>query len=198
MSHLHRGDAPCVQCEMKASGIVVAPGELDPVERRCLENIEKHHCQIWHIDGHVSEFAPSDDGFSYSVGIYASLGAPELIIFGQKRDWRAAMINAIVEKIVRGERYEAGHKYEGLLEGYELSFHSMPAMAYPEYLGWDIWYYRRFFPNVHIFPVLQVVWPDLGGRFPWESGYDNPYKQPILERYNWILDGELVKAEALQ
>lgn len=197
MKHVHGSGVPCAQCELRASGHQAANGELDPLERRCLENIEKHHCQIWHIDGQANADLPADDGFSYSVGMYSSLGAPEIIIFGQKPEWRAAMINVIVEHIANGERYDSGQRYSGLLDGYELSFHPMPALAYPEYLGWDIWYYNRFFPELKLFPVQQVVWPDLEGRFPHDAGYYNHYKQPVLERYDWVLDGERVKAKVL-
>jgi hypothetical protein len=193
MSHTHEPGVRCAQCELRESGYQALAGELDSLERRCLQNIEKHYCQIWNVDPSDGDNVPPDDGFSYSVGIYSKLRAPELIIFGQKPEWRSATINAIVERIAGGERFEAGRTYRGLLDNYELSFHRMPLAAYPEYLGWDIWYYDRFFPQLGLFPVLQVVWPDLDGRFPWEPGYDN-YKQPVLEHYEWTVDEAGVRA----
>lgn len=196
MNHVHEPGVRCVQCELDASAAERDPGELDPIERRCLENIESYHCHIWNVEGGEAPNLPADDGFSYSVGIYAKLRAPELIVFGQKPEWRSALINALVERIAQGERFESRRRYSGVLDGYELSFHDVPHATYPEYAGWDIWYYERFFARDPAFPLLQVVWPDLHGRFPWEPGYSNAYKQPVLEQYEWLIDENGVRAEA--
>lgn len=197
MTHAHEPGVRCAQCELRASGYQPVPGELDPLEQQCIDNIKKYRCHIWHVGPSGRAELPADDGFSYSVGIYSELKTPELIIFGQKPEWRLSIINLIVERINDGERFEARQRYSGLLEGYELSFHDVPLFAYPQYLGWDIWYYDRFHPVDPLFPVLQVVWPDLAGRFPWEPDYENGYKQPILDHYEWTIDETGVKAKAI-
>jgi hypothetical protein len=45
-------------------------------------------------------------------------------------------------------------------------------------VNYAIWYYRS-----SPFPVLQLVWPDPAGLFPWEDGFDERYRkrQPTLE-----------------
>jgi len=50
---------------------------------------------------------------------------------------------------------------------------------YREFLGTALWFYRSIGRD---FPVLQIVWPDKRGRFPWDADFDERTRdrQPVL------------------
>jgi len=63
-------------------------------------------------------------------------------------------------------------------------------MWYAPFIGYATWFYD----GAH-FPALQLIWPDKGRRFPWQSGF-NPdwiWAQPLL----FESDPRSARAEAL-
>lgn len=61
---------------------------MDRAEKKCLDDIEKYGCHIIHVF-EEGELPP----FSYSVGLERSIGRPELIIIGLRRELAHYMIN---------------------------------------------------------------------------------------------------------
>jgi hypothetical protein len=111
-------------------------------------------------------------GFAFSVGLFHTLVHPEVLVMGLRPQIAHRLINDIGEAIREGQRFEGGQQYEGIAAGFPLAFVEMDRRYYREYLGYAGWFYRG--PD---FPVLQCVWPDKQGVFPWQPGYDSRFFQ---------------------
>ncbi len=123
---------------------------------------------------------PDDEegpGFSYSIGLTRTLGHPEVFMMGLRPEVAQQLINLVGEAVRFGERFGPGRRYDGIAEGFPLAFVPVAGRYYDEYLGWALWFYQGA-----DFPVLQCVWPDKAGVFPWEPGYDSRFfdRQRVL------------------
>ena len=127
----------------------------------------------------VLAITEDDDGpgYAFSVGLFHTLGHPEIVLMGLRPETAQRLINLMGEAIRGGQRFEAGNRYEGLAEGFPLAFVAVGEQHYREYLGYARWFYHG-----SDFPVVQCVWPDKAGRFPWERDYDGRFLkvQPLL------------------
>jgi hypothetical protein len=130
----------------------------------------------WHV---LNVFSPEGrrPNFSYSVGIYESFGHPELIVFGLSLETGHKLINVVGDAIKAGREFQHGTSSADLIEGYDCVFRAVPRHLYPEYFGLGIWFHGD-----EEFPVLQLVYPDRYGRWPWDEGVDAGFRasQPIL------------------
>jgi hypothetical protein len=88
------------------------------------------------------------------------------------------LINDAAKRIRRGHKYAEGHRYDDLLAGYQCEFRKVGSSHHNGLVAYATWYYRS-----SPFPVLQVVWPDPAGLFPWEQGFDERFRkrQPTFE-----------------
>jgi hypothetical protein len=64
-----------------------------------------------------------------------------------------------------------------LLPGSTCNFIEVADRYYPDYVGFARWYYRR-----RQFPLVQIVWPNNDGYYPWEEDCPRSFKewQPVL------------------
>ncbi len=108
--------------------------------------------------------------YAFSVGIFHTLGHPEIVIMGLSPEVAQNLINTIAVAVRQGRHFEAGQQYDDITTGPPLAFLTMSERHYREYLGYARWFYRG-----SDFPVLQCVWPDKERRFPWDEGYDGDY-----------------------
>jgi hypothetical protein len=130
----------------------------------------------WAISGrHGDEVAPP---WAYSVGIWLTCQAPELVLCGLPVENAAAIINAIGARVADGADYGAGDVLDDVCPA-PLAFRQVdPAWrASGSLLSISNCFYGMVRP-----PYLQVVWPDKQGRFPWDQGYQpRPDRmQPLL------------------
>ncbi|QPF83354.1 DUF4262 domain-containing protein [Bradyrhizobium genosp. L] len=123
-------------------------------------------------DGSAPEYA-------FSVGLYLNYGQAELAIFGLDRRDAANVINEVRARAAAGRLYADGDVCDDLLIDRRLSFARIPGSAYRPYFGTALWFYGT---TRRPFPILQMIWPDGAGRFPWESDYDANLTayQPVL------------------
>ena len=147
----------------------------DETERRVLADIEEYG---WHCVNIVRR--EQDDPhplWAFSVGLFSTFQHPEIVIFGDDTDSMHAIINEIVEQIRDGQAFAPGREYADVLEEYLCTFRTVSRRWYADYLGLALWYYKR-----EDFPVLQCVWPDKDGRYPWDEGCDDTVRglQPLL------------------
>src|SRR5262249_35535291 len=143
-----------------------------PAEERIINDVRDFGCHIvW-----ITDAAPQ---FAFSIGLFLNYDQPEVIIFGLDSGTTGTLINDICNQAVAGERFTAGSRTDKLLVGNDVSFLAVPYTMYPEYLGHAIWFYHAL---ARPFPCVQLIWPDRGGRFPWDSDYDKQFKgsQPVL------------------
>ena len=104
-------------------------------------------------------------------------------MFGLHPDDQAGVINDVRDRVAAGRSYAAGDVCDDLLVDSRACFVEVPLQAYQDYLGTAIWFYAK---SPRPFPCLQIVWPDLAGRFPWEVGGDERFKrsQPVLRSFS--------------
>ncbi|MFB9262131.1 DUF4262 domain-containing protein [Bradyrhizobium erythrophlei] len=150
------------------------PAESE-ADEKILRDVRTYGCHVVQVlsDGSAPEYA-------FSVGLYLNYGQAEVAIFGLDRRDAANVINDVCARAAAGRIYVAGDVCDDLLADRRLCFADVPDSAYPPYFGTALWFYGT---TRRPFPVLQMVWPDLDGRFPWESGYDARLKkhQPVLK-----------------
>jgi len=146
------------------------------VEKKIADDVNRYGLHIVQIPP-----TPKDDGFSFSVGLYKNYGHAEIIIFGQKTEWQAAVLNVLADEIKEGNTFQDDQKYPDIIPNHLCAIHAVAdPQSYIDYVGMALWYYREIHPIDHAFPLLQAIWPDLAGRFPWDAGYDPGYRQPLL------------------
>jgi hypothetical protein len=129
----------------------------------------------WHVI--KAEEDASGPGFAFTIGLTHNFGRPELIVFGLPPDVMHQILNLAGDNIrACTEKFESGMKTTELLEGYAWAFIEFPKSSYHDFLGYAIWFYKG-----EEFDVLQCVWPDKAGRFPWEAGVLDEFKknQPV-------------------
>ena len=145
---------------------------LDERDRTLLEKLEEWGWFVIKVGAGRSEPA-----FAYSMGLYQTFGHPELIVFGLDFDTMHQLINDVGARIQRGECIRDGQVDENLLDGYRCVFRSVNKRHYDQFLCYAGWYYRGW-----EFPALQLIWPDMSGKLPWECGFDERYAadQPML------------------
>jgi hypothetical protein len=138
--------------------------EHDEMEDIVRSNVEQHGCHVMMI--------PEDEegpGFAYSIGLMKSFAQAELICFGLDSELMHSLINSMRDRMAAGEQFAAGMRVAELIEGYECELRQMRREHYPEYMG-----YACIFNGDAAFDVLQVVWPDKSGHFPWQPEYGAP------------------------
>jgi hypothetical protein len=153
-----------------------APWRLhDRAEDFIVAAVERFGWAVQLVEEGESEAEPA---FAYTVGLHKSFGAAELIVFGLGREVMHAMLNVCGERIKAGETLPVGTPFEGVLDDFPVMLrHVRAAESFRDHVGYALWFNKG-----HIFPLLQLVWPDKAGRFPGEEGA-NPrmsVQQPLL------------------
>lgn len=149
----------------------------DPRERaseeRCVADVERYGLHVLKIGAEVD--SPT---FAYSVGLYHTFGHPELIILGLDLDVMHRLLNDVAAALRAGRRYSAGDVSDEFVEGYPVTFRTVPRRQYAAYLGWANWFHGGL-----EYPVLQMIYPDRERRWPWEEGVSDGFRrnQPVLE-----------------
>jgi len=143
----------------------IPPEAEDDSDRKLLADVKSHG---WHLVG-VEEDSEGP-AFTFSVGLLYSLGHPEILIMGLQPSISGNLINDMGDAIRAGQTFQAGKQYDDIAAGFPLAFVAMDRRHYRQYLGYALWFYRTL-----DIPVLQCVWPDKAGIFPWQPGYDSRF-----------------------
>lgn len=143
-------------------------------EKRILNDVEKYGFHVAMID--TDGYSPS---FAYTIGLFKSYGYPELICFGLSLELLHSVLWAGKELLDKQRNVDLTLSYANFLEGYNVRLVSVNTSTYPEYFGYAKWFYK----NLN-FPILQIVWPDKQGVFPWQKDFNSHWKcqQPLLDR----------------
>jgi Domain of unknown function (DUF4262) len=146
--------------------------EMREGDKKLLSDIDEYGCDVIYV-------LAEDDlpPFCYSVGIWKSSGAPELIIVGLNEQVSFVLINDYNSRIKNGESFQDGQTSGEFLEGFDCLFRELNKENYEEYLGSNLWLYGG-----DNFPVLQLIYPDKNGVWPWQSEASESFKkwQPLL------------------
>lgn len=147
----------------------------DASEQKICADVAQHGCHIVTIPEDLE--GPT---YSFSIGLYLNFQHPEIVIFGLNQEVAATTINDIFVKVENGRQFQVGESSDEFFNKAKLAFVEFPPSAYHEFLGCARWFYRSL---DYKFPVLQGVWTDKLGKFPWENGHDQKAAklQPILK-----------------
>jgi Domain of unknown function (DUF4262) len=137
---------------------------LKKIDQDFLRNIDKYG---WHVMSVVPRAGDEGDQWSYSTGLYYHYKHPEIIVFDEDTDLRFSMINAIGDRVKAGETFERGRGYTDIIGNFDVQFRPMHPSHYWDWINCACWFYDN---DENSFPVLQCFYPDMQGKFPWESG----------------------------
>jgi len=117
--------------------------------------------------------------FAYSVGIPTTVpSAAELIVMGLDPNTGAQIINSVLARLQTGETFADGQQAKGLIKKFTLAFRTVAKENYDGYVTAAQAYHQ----SRNDWPLLQIVWPDTKGRFPWQNGFEERFRdqQPLL------------------
>jgi hypothetical protein len=139
----------------------------DSVGSKILLDI-KHHG--WHRMGvYGEEDRPS---WVYTIGLHHTYGHPEIVVFGFDLQLLMGIAGTIGNLVKEGRRFEAGTESPDIIERFNCSFVPVDRRWYERFFGRGIDYYGG-----ESFPVLQCVYPDARGLYPWQAGFDEELRE---------------------
>lgn len=158
---------------------------LDPLDQKVVDDIAKFGWSGIHV--------PEDDegpGFSYSIGFWESLAAPEVIVFGLNGDLMHNVLWEMFHQLKAGKRLTDGECWSNLIESHDCISRPVHSTRIKEYFGYAIWY-RRYRAGNPQLAAFQLFWPGKGDRlYPWEEGAHAAVRrhQPLL----YLPAGEII------
>jgi hypothetical protein len=100
-------------------------------------------------------------------------------VIGLKPELSMTIINEYCRRVRGGERFRVGERASGFLGGgFDCQFGAVHPDHYPDYFGWDIWFYDG--PD---FRIVQLIFPSTSGVWPWDAEADEWFRkrQPLLD-----------------
>jgi hypothetical protein len=123
--------------------------------------------------GVLGAAASGKETFTYTIGLPAHIGHPELAVCGVASEKVIPVIGAVVEVLRSTPTLEGC--VTGALEGdMPLWIATLPADVVAEHLGGACWW-RREHHDGQPATAKQVIVPDPAGLFPWEPGCEAGY-----------------------
>ena len=158
------------------------PAPLTTAERRRLMQVQiRHNVETYgcHVMAVFPTKAHPGVPWAYSIGIPTTFpGAAEVIVVGLDPDTAHAIINNVVAEMRKGKTFADGQEAHGLVKKLPLTFRKVAERHYDNYVGQGQIYHK----SDSNWPLLQIIWPDTQGRFPWQEGFEDRFraKQPLL------------------
>jgi len=152
---------------------LVAPQESAEATRRRIvaemqarrdKDIARHGWQAMCV-GRTQSDSQDQPVWCYTIGLHGTTGGPEFIIFGLPGEVAHGILTALADRLKAGEQFAGGRYYDGVLRDFPVFIGAVPVDDYVGYVQQAINQYGGL-PN---FPLLQVVWPDKNGRYPWDA-----------------------------
>ena len=98
----------------------------DDNDRKLLTDIANHG---WHIVGIKDD--PGAPAYAFSVGLFHTLGQPEVCIFGlDSTSTMGQIINQVGSLMKTGETFEDWHESDDVLDGYSMMFRQVDQQHY--------------------------------------------------------------------
>jgi len=144
--------------------------ELKAADEDTIANIEKFGCSVVHVRGSDNSL-----GWSYTIGIYDTCGQPEIVTVGLPVETAHALLNNAADALRAHVNLGAG-RHSDMVGDVDCEFRPVDSKWVKHLLLWADWYYDRA-----DFPVLQAVYPDLQNHFPEDEGFEEYFRQPLLQ-----------------
>jgi len=150
------------------------PEPDDETDWKVVRDVIEHKCHLVAIP--TDEHGP---GYVFSIGLYLHFQHPEFLLIGLDYQVAGTAINDMSALIQQGRRFRHRDIVNEIFENVSVMLVDVHPKFYREFLGTALWFYRSV---GYEFPVLQIVWPDKRGRFPWDSDFDERARerQPVL------------------
>jgi hypothetical protein len=122
----------------------------------------------WHRTGVGAGDDPYlDPPMCYTVGLWQTYRHPEVICVGLGYDVLAELVLNIGVKVKKGTQYLTGRLYAGVVtEPYRVAFLEVTESQHKRRLGSA----NTFYKGLDDVGIMQCVWPDQDGIFPWQIG----------------------------
>jgi len=150
-----------------------------PRKRSTDANDQKLFDDIENFGWHCLHVLEEDElqPFSFTIGLYATFGHPEVLIYGLQRSTAHEILALVAEAAKSGKPIDASLPTEDLLYGFSCVLVPIAKDQYEEHLGTAMWFYEH-----ESFPAIQVVWPNRDGIYPWDENASEAFKkaQPVI------------------
>jgi len=158
---------------------------MDEIDRRVSDDVK---VKGWHVML-VPASEHDQDGFvqyGYTVGLWSTYAHPELILLGGglQTETMFALLAMACSNVAGGQRYATDRRYGDIMRGLDMQIGRVSPENRKAFMTYADWFNER-----NTFGALQLVWPDIAGRFPTEAGYDEiRFPQPLLAGapLNWV------------
>jgi Domain of unknown function (DUF4262) len=135
---------------------------LKPADKKVADDVRRCGWHCLHVSPRLGEKGAS---FTYTLGLVASYGHPELMIFGLGREKSHGVLAECVDMIKSGRRFPINEPVSGVLaRNFQVVFKSIRKECFSEYLGTAIRYYGH-----QDFEAYVMFWPDAENHFVWSS-----------------------------
>jgi len=141
------------------------PDGYNQFSQKFLKTIDEYG---WFVMNVAPREGEEGDLWSYSTGLFYHYQHPEIFILNESNDLRFSMINSIGDRVKAGEKFEPGKGYADIIGGgFDVQFRHVHPTHYRDWLNSALWFYDD---DENSFPVLQCIYPDMQGKFPWDAG----------------------------
>jgi len=129
----------------------------------------------WAVIHVVPREGEDDSPYTYTVGL-AARGWPELAVSGFRQELAIAVLNDVAGQMMNGAVFEPGQRIGEVIEGFGLIVVDGTDQAGPDTI-WPGAALERYGPGIRLH---QLVWPDMGGHYPWDDEYGLPDHEQIV------------------
>lgn len=160
----------CDDCGDECECAMCSGMDYGAIMESARENIERTGL---HLTG-VLVGLNGDLPFIYSAGFKYQDEHPDIILSGIGSEAGMVTINNVFYLLKeKGKRFQDGDISHDVLEGLPVAFRTVTDEHKEDKINFTASIYDM--PNKDI-EVLQLVWPDPNGKFPWDEGFDNNWK----------------------
>jgi hypothetical protein len=112
-------------------------------------------------------------GFSYTQG-FRTFDHPDILLFGIGPDAGNEILWNVFNRVKAGEHFEPGQRYAGIFAGFDAAF--VPVHHTNRLQMCKV---TEALYKTGEFDVLQLVYPDRNGKFPWEADVDPAFRRSL-------------------
>jgi hypothetical protein len=134
--------------------------ELDETDRSAMRTVQERGWAVIMI--------PEDTdgpGWAFTVGLWHTFRSPEVAMFGLRVDVMNNCLKTLANEIAAGRHLVADQERDDVIRNYSVAIKKVDTSWYRSLFGMALHFYQR--PPLSF---MEVVWPDAGGRFPWNEG----------------------------